>query len=717
MITLEGTLEKIRFASEDGAFAVATVEEKTGREVTVIGNLLETKPGESVVMQGQWERNKKFGKQFRIQTIRTVPPTTTEGIKRYLSSGLVDGIGGVLAERIVDHFGPQTLEIIDADPSRIREVEGIGEKRAESIAEAWTGQRVIRDVMVFLQSHGVSPAYALRIYKKYEHQTIAVVQENPYRLADEVWGIGFKKADGIALGMGIEKDSVERIRAGLRYTLVEAQGDGHVYLPLDVLKKRASEILGLGEDLLGDGLRDLRESGAIVVEPLEDEQIAIYREKMWRTEVDSAKKLSAIIKAQRRFQPGGVAHKVEAIEASLGIELASQQRRAVEAAWQEKVCVITGGPGTGKTTIVRTICELADQLGQSVALAAPTGRAAKRLSESTQRTAKTVHRLLEYNPHEGGFQVNEQNPLDVSVLIIDEASMIDIELLAAIVDALPVDAALVFVGDIDQLPSVGPGSVLEDIIESESVEVVMLTEIFRQAAESAIVTNAHRINQGLAPVDPPRVEGKLTDFYTIAVEDPTTARERILQLVTERIPDAFGFDPIEEVQVLSPMHRGEVGCSRLNEEMQASFNDGAPEYVRGKTLWRVGDKVMQTRNNYEEGVFNGDIGRIERIDKFNKKLYVGFEENSVGYEFKDLDELKLAYAITVHKSQGSEYPCVVLPILTQHYVMLQRNLLYTAVTRAKSLVVMVGSQKAVDIAVKNAGANRRYTRLSERLLV
>ncbi|MEZ4458660.1 MAG: ATP-dependent RecD-like DNA helicase [bacterium] len=712
--TLKGILGRVRFSSDDGEFSVAELEVSGGKTTTIVGNLLETQPGEHVVVSGVWRKNAKFGPQLEIDAIRTVPPTTLEGIERYLASGLVEGVGPVLAERIVATFGADTLDIIDADPKRIREVPGIGKKRGETIAQAWELQRSVRNVMVFLQSHGITPSYALRIWKAYGADAIRVIQENPYNLAEEIHGIGFKIADNIARRAGIDVDAMPRLRAGVLHTLAEAGSEGHVYLPMEVLLDKTSALLGLRPEQISAGITDVHEDQRVYIDTIDGEP-AVYRAGLWRTETEAADRLRALAAVERRFRPQSVEYQIDAVEAEMQVELAFQQREAVRSVWDHKVAVITGGPGTGKTTIVRVLCELADHLKQRFALAAPTGRASRRMSEATGRPAMTIHRLLEFNPREGGFQYNSERPLDLDLLIVDEASMIDIYLLYALVDALPADAAIVFVGDIDQLPSVGPGQVLRDIMDSGVAHVVELTDVFRQALDSTIVTNAHRINRGEMPIDAPRVEGVLTDFYTIATEDPRVAQDRIVELVTSRIPAAFGVDATHDVQVLAPMHRGEVGCSSLNRVLQSALTGQNFGVERGQTWWREGDKVMQTRNSYERGVFNGDIGWIRSVDTAKKQLYVEFEDKMVSYEFSELDELQHAFAVTVHKSQGSEYPVVVMPVMTQHYVMLQRNLLYTAVTRARKLVVLVGSARAVGLAVRNATAGSRYTGLAWRL--
>ncbi|MGM0557380.1 MAG: SF1B family DNA helicase RecD2 [Myxococcota bacterium] len=714
---LKGTLDRIRFESDNGEFAVCDLDVKGRRgTVTMVGNIMSARPGESVEVTGEWQNNPKFGRQFRIESMRVVPPTTREGIEKYLASGFVDGIGPVLAERIVDKFGEDTLDVLDAEPGRIREVEGIGKVRAEKIGKAWDEQRQVRSVMVFLQSHGVSPTYAAKIWKRYGDRSIQIVRENPYKLAEDIRGIGFRIADSIALEAGLERDSLARLRAGLLYVLRQAHSDGHMYLPLDELRDGAVELLEVPKDMLGAAIESLKADDKIVLEPQPRSPApAVYREAAHRAETGVAQHLRRVIASGGLLNFTSLTGQLEEIEDEMGIELASQQREAALSIWKDNVAVVTGGPGTGKTTIIRAVCELAGHFNQKLALAAPTGRAAKRMSEATGVDARTVHRLLEFAPNDGGFTRNEETPLKADVVIVDEASMMDTYLMHALVRALDSGTRLLLVGDVDQLPSVGPGDVLADIIVSETVRVVRLTEIFRQAQESTIVQNAHRINRGLMPVVPSRGGGELVDFYTISAESPQLARERIVQLVTERVPDAFGFDPIDEVQILSPMHRGDVGCEALNETLQAEFHGGGPELVRGSKKWTVGDKVMQTRNNYERDVFNGDIGRVARIDTDDEELVVDFDGREVTYPKVDLDELMLAYAVTVHKAQGSEYPVVIMPVVTQHYVLLQRNLLYTAVTRARELVILVGSERAVEIAVQNDRARHRYTLLAKRL--
>ncbi len=721
---LRGTLSRVRFSSDDGQFSVAelTVPERV-TPVTLVGNLMSARPGETLEVTGQWRDDPTYGRQFKIHTVEAALPSSREGIVAYLGGDMIEGIGPKLAARIVDHFGEQTLEIIDDQPARLSEVDGIGDTRATQIAEAWRRDRAIHRLMIALRSHGVSPAHAVKIHQLFGDDALSIIRRNPYRLAEDIRGIGFKTADQIARHFDIDKDSPERLRAGLLHLLSRARNDGHVYLPLRELQGRAEELLGPGVGHLDDALEGLERDDKLVREPLESAQrgandIAVYPVAAFRAEVGAANHLRRLTAHQETLQLGAsssVDQELQAIESNLGLELADAQRRAVSSVFDTSLCVITGGPGTGKTTIVEAICHLADRRHQRIDLAAPTGRAARRLAEATERQARTIHRLLEFSFDEGGFQRHEDRPLDLDLLVVDEASMIDTFLLYSLVRALPDGATLVLVGDIDQLPSVGPGQVLRDLIDAQAGRVVRLTEIFRQHEASTIITNAHRINAGQMPINPPRQPGELVDFYTIHAPEPADARQTILQLATQRIPQAFGFDPLEELQILSPMYRGDVGCDGLNQALQEHHSDNRPRLQSGSTTFFLGDRVMQTTNNYEDDVFNGDIGRVVAVDREQELLSVDFQDRVVNYPTSRFHELTLAYAITIHKSQGSEYPAVIIPVMTQHYVMLQRNLLYTAVTRARDLVILVGTPKAVEIAVNNRDASRRYTRLRHRL--
>jgi exodeoxyribonuclease V alpha subunit len=713
--TLDGTVERITFRNDDTHFTIARFTAPTG-PVTILGELVGVTEGMPLKLRGQWVVDRKWGRQFKVATYQLRTPQTVVGIEKFLGSGLIPGIGAELARRLVERFGMDTLEVIDRTPQRLTEVPGIGAQRAAKLAEAFAAQRHIQDVMVFLRGHGVSAAFAARIVRKYGKDAINVVRANPYRLAHEVWGIGFRTADAIAEKLGIARDAPERLEAGLLHGLEASAEDGHIMLPDDELVARAAELLQIDGARLPPRLGALEARGLVVREVLGDRGACTALPDLLRAETQAAARLAELARHPPRAMTLDLGAAIHAFQAVTGLELAGQQRRAVEAALRDPCVVITGGPGVGKTTIVKAIVHLARLGHRQVALAAPTGRASKRLAEATAAQAMTIHRLLEFQPHEGGFARGREHPLDADVVIVDEASMIDTVLFDALLAAIRTGAQLVLVGDVDQLPSVGPGQVLADVIASDAATVIRLTEIFRQAAESKIVVSAHRINRGELPdLESPPGDA---DFYFIGRDDPQEARATIVELVAERIPRRFGFDPIADVQVLTPMHRGELGTAAVNEALQDRLNparDGIAELARGERRFRRGDKVMQLRNDYDKNVYNGDIGVIEGIDLEGGVLRVDFEGRITTYERAELDQLVHAYAVSVHKSQGSEYPAVVIPLVTQHYMMLQRSLLYTAVTRGKRLVVLVGTRRAVALAVRNADARRRYTWFAERV--
>ena len=710
-VTLDGTLERITFRNADNGYTVARLASREG-EVTVVGSLVGIEEGMPVRLSGEWVDDRKWGRQFKVATCVPDSPKTVVGIEKFLGSKLFPGIGPSLAKRIVEKFGRETLEVISKTPDRLTEVIGIGSQRAKTLAKAIAEQKHAQELMVFLFGLGVSPAFAARIVKRYGRDAINVVRQNPYQLAQDVWGIGFRTADAIAEKLGIARDAPERLDAGVLFGLETAVEDGNMHFPDEELVARAAELLAVEADKLAPRLAALEQRGLVIREVLGHRGPCSSLPALYGAETESAALLAELARTPARSFPLDVEAAIHAFENVTGLELARQQRQAVEAALRDRCVVITGGPGVGKTTIVKAIVHLARLGKRTVALAAPTGRAAKRLGEATAAEAMTIHRLLEYQPHEGGFQRNREKPLDEDVLVVDEASMVDALLFHAVLSALRPGAQLVLVGDVDQLPSVGAGAVLADVIDSGAATVIRLTEIFRQAAASKIVVSAHKINHGELP-DLDRAGD--SDFYFISREEPEAARATIVELVAERIPARFGLNPITDVQVLTPMHRGELGTAAVNRALQERLNPTGVEIQRGERVLRRGDKVMQLRNDYDKSVFNGDIGVISAIDTETGNLRVDFDGRDIGYERNELDQLVHAYAVSVHKSQGSEYPAVVLVLGTQHFMMLQRSLLYTAVTRGKKLVVLVGSRRAVQLAVKNADAKRRYTWLAERV--
>ncbi len=722
--TLSGQVEKITFTNEENGFTIARVKVPERHElVTVVGTLMAPMPGEILEMHGEWSDHPRFGRQFKVVEYRTRVPATVYGIRKYLGSGMIKGLGPVMAGRIVDRFGQRTLDIIETDIQRLLEVEGIGKKRIDMIAKAWDAQSEIRDVMLFLQGHGVSSGYAAKIFKHYGSQSISVVKQNPYRLASDIFGIGFLTADQIAGKLGFEKDSRLRVEAGILYVLHQLCDEGHVYFPYEPLVSKSCDILDVNREPVLRALGNLALDQTIIIEDINEtadtfkQSIkAVYLTRFHLCETGIARRLTTLVQASKAIRDIDSDKAIDWVQRRLSITLAENQMKAVVWAIENKVLVITGGPGTGKTTIINAVLKIYARLKSGILLAAPTGRAAKRMSEATGFEAKTIHRLLEYSLQKGGFQRHEDKPLECDVLIIDEASMIDTPLMYHLLKAVPPMTTFILVGDVNQLPSVGAGNVLNDIIASAVVPVVTLDKIFRQAKTSQIVVNAHKINQGRVPsVSANQATDPQTDFYFIEQEDPEKVLEIILELSKNRIPQRFGFDPVDEIQVLSPMHRGVVGAGNLNHQLQAVLNPGEGGITRGDRTYRVNDKVIQIRNNYDKDVFNGDIGRITAIAWESREVLISIDGRAVVYDFSDLDEIVLAYAVSVHKSQGSEYPAVIIPIVTQHYILLQRNLIYTAVTRGKELVVIVGSRKAMTIGVNNNKTRQRYTRLCHRL--
>jgi exodeoxyribonuclease V alpha subunit len=712
---LAGLVERVTFHNAENGFCVLRTKARGHRDlVTVVGHSATIAAGEWITATGEWVNDRTHGQQFKAKFLRTSAPTSAEGIEKYLSSGMIRGIGPVYAKKLVRAFAEKVFDIIEAEPDRLREVDGIGPVRAQRIVAAWAEQKVVREIMVFLHSHGVGTARAVRIFKTYGADAVQVMSENPYRLARDIRGIGFKTADAIAMKLGIEKTAMVRVRAGISYALTEAMDDGHCGLPTDELLPLAEGLLEVPAELVRTAV-DLELADGTVVADTVGETACIFLAGLHRAERNIADRLLGLSGGSLPWPWIDPDKALPWVAERLKLTFAESQTAAIRQAVACKVLVITGGPGVGKTTIVKGILRILSAKGIKLLLCAPTGRAAKRMTEATGFEAKTIHRLLEADPQGGGFKRGDDNPLDCDLLVVDETSMVDVLLVQALLKAMPERAAMLIVGDVDQLPSVGPGQVLADIIQSGAVPVVRLTEVFRQAAQSRIITTAHRINQGAIPdLSPPSAD---SDFYFVQANEPETAVMRIIELVKTRIPRRFGLDPIRDIQVLCPMNRGAVGARTLNIELQAALNPAGERKVeRFGWTFAPGDKVMQVENDYDKEVYNGDIGFVEDVDADAGELRASFDGRSVTYGFGELDALVLAYAVTIHKSQGSEYPAVIIPVTTQHYAMLQRNLLYTGLTRGKKLVVLVGQKKAVAIAVRNVSGRRRWSRLAEWLV-
>lgn len=703
IIQLEGVLERIVYENPENGFFIGRLKVENYTDLqTIVGNLMAVSPGETIRVRGRWVDDKKWGKQLRIESYETVLPNSAEGIEKYLGSGLVKGIGPAYAKRLVQAFGVETLRVIDEQPQRLRGVEGIGPKRADQIRAAWASQKAIQSIMIFLQGHGVTTSQAVRIYKTYGDGAVAVLRADPYRLAEDIDGIAFAGADKIARQLGIAADAPSRLDAGLRHALWKAQGEGHVFLPEGELLASATELLGVSVDALRPRLVGLVSEAKLV-----RDGAALYSPPLHAAETGCATLIKRLLRTP--FDPPAinVENAVKWAEKNIGIALSPEQRDAVRRGIAEKVLVITGGPGTGKTTVLRSILAILERKSVAFVLAAPTGRAAKRMEEATGRDARTLHRLLEWSPQQGGFTHNEHNPIHTDMVVVDEASMVDEFLMHALLRALPPYARLLLVGDVDQLPSVGAGNVLFDVLASGAVPSVWLKTVFRQAAQGGIVPGAHAINQGRYPAF------NTSDFMLIERSNPAQAVSTIVEIVARRLPTKFGLDPTRDIQVLSPMRRGECGVERLNEALHDALNpNGSPI---GRMGLCVGDKVMQVRNNYELDVFNGDTGIITKFAVEAGEIEVDFSDRKVIYPLDEIDNLTRAYATTVHKSQGSEYPAIVLAMLPQHYMLLQRNLLYTAVTRGKRMVIVVGDPKAIGSAVRNANTAKRHTHLAELL--
>ena len=694
MTTIEAVLEDYIYRNEETGYSVASLSDG----IKAVGILPGIRTGEKLKLTGQYETHPKHGQQFMIESFSIIYPTTIASISKYLGSGLVKGIGPATAEKIVDVFGENTLEIMDNDADKLLQVDGIGKKKLVLIKKSWEEQKAVKDIMIFLQSFDISPAYALKIYRTYGKDAIKIVQENPYQLTYDVWGIGFKIADAIGKKAGFIEDHPKRIKSGIIYVLNEASNDGHVYLPMQELLKNCFEILNVD---LSDSLLLFREMEDYGLLKIANDNV--YLMHYYEAERNIEYKITKLCGGSSEFtekelisvrlKPGYYSH---------------EQLGAIRNSLMHKILILTGGPGTGKTTALKGIIDSYFHLGKKIMLAAPTGRAAKRMSEVIGFDAKTIHRLLEYNPQDQLFARDEDNPLEADLLVVDEVSMIDTLLMNNLINAVTDNTTLVLVGDIDQLPSVGPGNILHDLIKSDKIPTVMLTKIFRQAEESKIVVNAHKINRGEFPA---LQNNESSDFFFIQEADNSLIPEVIVELCTKRLPAKYGFDPMKDIQVLTPMYKGDAGADNLNSLLQTALNDNEVLITRGRRSYKIGDKVMQLRNNYEKDVFNGDIGLIYSIDVEDQRLEIIFNGKIIPFDFLDLDDITLAYAITVHKSQGSEYPCVILPLTTAHYIMLQRNLLYTAVTRASKMMIITGSKQALQIAVANKKSRKRYTSL------
>jgi exodeoxyribonuclease V alpha subunit len=713
---LAGLIERVTFHNEETGFAVLRVKVKGRRELaTVVGSLATVSAGEWITAQGRWVRDSEHGLQLNATFLECTPPTSREGIEKYLGSGMIKGIGPVYAKKMVEKFGEEVLTVIEKSSAQLEEISGIGPERRRRIKEAWKEQRAIREIMVFLHSNGVSTSRAVRIFKTYGEQAIETVRANPYALAKDISGIGFKTADQIAEKIGIPKDSIIRARAGISHCLLEATNSGHCALPKEMLLDAAKGLLLVDEALIREALDRLLVNRELVEEQI-GEHALVFLPALRATEIGIAAKIHAMCSMPSTHPAIDIGKAIEWCEKKTGTEIAASQKEAIKKACESRVLIITGGPGVGKTTLINSLLLIFRAKRIKCLLCAPTGRAAKRLGDATGLEAKTIHRLLEFQPSSGGFTRNEERPLQCDLLVVDETSMVDVQLMHKLLKAVPANAHLILVGDVDQLPSVGPGMVLANLIESGVVPIVRLTEIFRQAAKSHIITNAHRINEGKMPEFGDKEQE--SDFYFVEREEPEAIQSTLIRLIKERIPAKWGFDPIGDVQVLCPMNRGSLGAREMNLQLQNALNPQRPDEPRVERFgwqFRIRDKVIQTENNYDKEVFNGDIGRIKAINPDEREVAIQFESREVIYDFGELDEVSLAYAISIHKSQGSEFPVVIVPVAMQHYMLLQRNLIYTAITRGKKMVVLIGQKKALGVAVRNNRTGERFSGLLERL--
>ncbi|MBE1426833.1 exodeoxyribonuclease V alpha subunit [Desulfomicrobium macestii] len=718
MSTISGEVVTVVYHNPENGYVIARVDSPSEPgQINVVGLLGDVAPGESLRMSGEWVEHPKFGRQFKADTCEHLLPASINGIRRFLGSGAIKGIGEKTADRMISRFGSQILDIMDSDPEQLLEVEGIGPAKLRTIISSWQEKREVRGLMLFLQTHGVATTFAHRIFRHYGVNAVQRLRANPYDLAYDIHGIGFRTADEVALKLGFAEDAPQRLEAGVEYCLRQvADGAGHMFLPRPVLAEEAAKLLGCHDlELIEEQIDALAERKRLVIEPLPEKGVAeaVFLTYFYRTEREISSRLQGLLDHVSRIAPEKISRAVEHEEQRQSLTLSEEQRAAVESACGHKVSIITGGPGTGKTTITRVVVRALKALGLKISLAAPTGRAAKRLAEATGFTATTLHRLLRYQPATG-FEFNEEKKLSADVMVVDEVSMLDCGLCLSLLRALPLTCRLVFVGDENQLPSVGAGNVLGDMIESGVIPAVRLTHIYRQARESMIVVNAHRINEGEFPLGSPHAPPK-ADFFWVEKENLLELQALVLRMVCERIPEAYGLDPMTDVQVLTPMHKGEVGTIALNRLLQERLNPQGRELLRGQRAYRVGDRILQLRNNYDKEVFNGDLGRILGFDPEDETLVAEFDGREVEYGFDELDEIGLAYAISVHKSQGSEYPAVVMPVVSQHYMLLQRNLIYTGLTRARKLAVLMGSRRAMHMGLGNERGRQRHTSLAVRL--
>ena len=712
---LQGSIERVTYHNSETGYCVLKVKVKAHSDlVTVVGHISSATPGEFIESEGIWIQHRDFGLQFKAEQMKSIHPSTLEGIEKYLGSGMVKGIGPHFAKKLVEAFKAEVFEVIENSPQKLRQVTGIGTIRIHKITLAWHEQKVIREIMVFLQSHGVSTARSVRIYKTYGDHAISKVKENPYQLARDIHGIGFKTADQIAFQLGISKTSLIRARAGIQYALQEHIGEGHCAYPENLLLQNANQLLEIEEAILKQAIELELQDRFLIREEIEG-ILCLYTAALYRYENEIARMIASLHNLPAPWQAIDIAKAVETSENQIGIQLDPLQKEAISQALSSKLLIITGGPGTGKTTLTRSILGILKSKGVRLVLGSPTGRAAKRLSECTGIEAKTLHRILGFDPKKNGFLHDNENPLPADLVLVDEASMIDVALMYHLLKAIPKTAAVIFVGDVDQLPSVGPGTILKSLIDSEAIPTVRLTQIFRQTSQSQIIQAAHRVRQGLIP-DLERKD-KTSDFHFISLDEPEITLSKIIELVTQRIPKAFQFDPIKDIQVLCPMNRGVLGTRSLNSELQKSLNANPEIKIeRFGVTYAPGDKVMVIANDYDKEVFNGDIGIIESIDLTEQEALIDFEGKSVVFEFNEMDILSLAYAISIHKSQGSEYPAVVIPLSTQHFTLLKRNLIYTGMTRGKKLVVLVGQKKALAIAIKTKDQGLRWNSLANRII-